>query len=76
MTENHNGWNIWQKHVLSELGDLKESAEKQSEITTNLLIGMAELRTQFKMKSGFWGLLGGAITVLLTISIYLIKGMI
>lgn len=76
MGENHNGWDIWGKAVLGDLKEIKESAKEQAETTTKLLIGLAELKTQFKMKSGIWGAIGGLVPILLGLSIYLIRSIL
>ncbi len=76
MGEDHNGWDVWGKAVLGDLKELKESMEKQTETTTKLLVGLVELKTQFKIKSGIWGILGGIMSTLLIFGIYLIRSIL
>lgn len=76
MGEDHNGWEEWQRHVLSELKRLNGCWEQQAKKTTQLLVGMTELKTQFKIKSGIWGALGGIIPILALGLIYLIRSVI
>jgi len=76
MTEDHNGWDEWQRHVLSELKRLNGCWEQQTEKTTQLLVGITELKAQFKIKSGIWGALGGMVPILVAFVIFLITGVI
>lgn len=58
-----NGWNEWSRHVLAELKRLsdgqKEYQEKADAAFLDLKVEIANL----KVKSGVWGLVGGAIPV-------------
>jgi len=76
MDEEHNGWDEWQRHVLSELKRLNGCWEQQTEKTTQLLVGITELKAQFKIKSGIWGALGGMVPILVAFVIFLITGVI
>lgn len=68
MATDTNGWAEWGRHVLAELERLDacyHNIQKQNE---TLLTEIAVL----KIKSGFWGIIGGAIPSLVTIAIALL----
>jgi len=68
MSEN-NGWNEWSKHVLLELERLNECYDKLDIKTNKLFTEIATL----KVKSGVWGLIGGAIPVGIGLVILIIR---
>ena len=54
-----NGWNEWSKHVLKEL-------ERLNDCYVKLDNGIQKVREDIvglKIKSGIWGIIGGAIPV-------------
>ena len=57
-----NGWNEWSKYVLASVDEIKTDVKK-------LVTDVATL----KVKSGVWGVVGGAIPVLILIGVYLIR---
>ena len=69
---NPNGWNEWSKFVLKELERLNENYEKLDEKLTKL--GTKVITQEIKQKgiTAFYGILGGAIPVLITIAMYFI----
>ena len=66
----NNSWDSWGRHVLKEL----ESNETDHR---NIMDELAKIRTEIatlKVKSGMWGAIAGAVPVLITLLILLIKG--
>lgn len=61
-------WEEWKNHVLEELVDLKGQHGKIQDSLTALHIDMATL----KVKAGIWGLVGGAIPVLVGVAVQII----
>lgn len=59
MPPNGDGWDVWSKHVLKELERLNECYEGIAGEITQVRVEIATL----KVKSGIWGLVGGAIPV-------------
>lgn len=55
-----NGWEEWGKHVLLELEQNDKAHEKMTEQLQQIQVDIAKL----KVKSGFWGALGGAVIAL------------
>lgn len=53
-----NGWTEWSKYVLKELERLAKAVEKAKDDIVYL-----------KIKSSFWGVVGGAIAALITMLI-------
>jgi hypothetical protein len=58
-----NGWVVWGKHVLL---DLKRQNDCILDLTTEiskLRTDLATVKTELKIKSGIWGIAGGALAV-------------
>ncbi len=68
--EHENGWNEWSKHVLRELVRLNACYET---LDTRLNDVRLEI-VQLKVKSGIWGLVGGAIPVVVLLAFLILKG--
>ena len=66
--ENDNGWNEYQKLVLSSLKDLSEQNKIQDDKIGNIREDIAGL----KVKSGVWGAIAGAIPVIIAVVGYVI----
>jgi len=64
-----NDWNEWSKYVLKELERLGNSYEKLDARMDK----MSNEITSLKVKSGVWGLIGGAIPVAIGIGVWLIR---
>ena len=64
-----NGWNEWSRHVLSELERLNKWNENIANKQNEILVQIAML----KVKSGVWGLIGGAIPVAIGIVIMYLR---
>ncbi len=62
------GWGEYQRLVLSELGRLNDNMEERDKVIQGIQVQLATLQ----VKAGVWGLIGGAIPVVITIAIYLI----
>ena len=56
-----NGWNEWSRHVLHELERLNDNYTALDRRLAKLQQDFVALKTEFQIKSGLWGLLGGAI---------------
>ena len=55
-----NGWNQWGKHVLLTLKTLEQAIKETDDRQRKLLAEVSAL----KVKAGIWGVLGGAIPVI------------
>ena len=68
-----NGWQEWSKHVLAELKRLSDSYDKLDskfdEQFNKLSVEIAKL----KVKAGVWGMLGGALPVVIGLLIWLLQ---
>ena len=74
-----NSWGSWQRHVLTELKRLSASQERANEISQK---ANEDLKAEnaliwreivvMKVKLAGWGMLGGLITTLTTIMLYLL----
>lgn len=70
-------WDSEKKYVLEGINDLKISVNKlyQSidEMKVDLITRVTKLETEMKLKSGFWGMLGGLIMVSVAILVNYVK---
>lgn len=57
-------WEQESKHILEELKRLNRNLDKLNETYQNDKLEIWVAITALKIKAGFWGLMGGAITVL------------
>jgi len=64
-----NGWKEWSKFVLKELERLNECYETLDQKMDKLSKEVAML----KVKSGVWGLIGGAIPVAVALAIWILR---
>ena len=64
-----NGWDEWRNHVLEELRQQRASQERLFERLDTMSQDIAAL----KVKSGLWGMIGGAFSICIAIGIYVIK---
>lgn len=73
----NNNWTEWRLHLIEEIRHLrdeiemvKEEIKKESRTTRDeqktFLINQIELKTQMKIIGGFWGMISGALTGLIT----------
>ena len=69
-----NGWSEHAKLVLHELERLNDCYETLAKDLARLKNEFVALRTEFKIKAGFWGLLGGAIPVIIGLGYWILKG--
>ena len=67
--EKTNGWENLGSHVLAELKRINTAYEKLDEKLDKAMIEIAGL----KIKSGIWGLIAGAIPVIIGLILYLFK---
>ena len=75
-----NGWSEWSKYVLQELKRLNDCYEslnkKMDEICKGVEKKIQKNREDIivlKLKAGLWGLLGGAIPIVIALGVYVIK---
>ena len=67
---NGNGdWKEWSKFVLKELARLNDCYDKLAETYVKISTEVAML----KVKSGMWGLIGGAIPVIIGLAYWMLK---
>lgn len=64
------GWDKWGHFVVKELERLNEKAQRLDDKVSKVMIEIAML----KVKSGIWGLVGGAIPVAVGLAVWIIKG--
>ncbi len=62
-------WDEWSKHVLLELKRLGTGQESHNTLLSEIKSQIATL----KVKAGIWGLIGGAIPVVVGLAIWIIK---
>ena len=70
---NSNSWAAWHHHVLKEL-------ERTSECLAGIKRDIADLKEStareiavLKVKSGVWGVIGGAVPILILLGLWVIK---
>lgn len=68
----NNGWDKWGAHIQTELGRLADESVKHTEQFGKIREDIAGL----KVKATVWGLLGGAVPVVIGLAIYLIRELI
>lgn len=71
--EKENGWNEWSRYVLKTLETQQANVCNLTTEIHKLNSCMATIRTELSIKSGIWGLLGGAIPVIIALATLLIK---
>lgn len=69
VADNKNGWDEYQKLVLTELKRHNELLHDLDQKLNDINVELATL----KVKSGIWGVIGGLIPVLTAIAIYLFR---
>ncbi len=70
MSASENGWSEYQRLVLADLGRHGKLLNTLNEKINKIHVEIAYL----KIKSGIWGLIGGAIPVAVALLFQLIKG--
>jgi len=65
-------WKDYQEFVLRELNRLNNNVEKLEEKIDIISTDIAVL----KIKAGLWGLIGGALPILIALAIYFLSGII
>ena len=83
-----NNWQEWSKHVLMELKRLNRTVQavdekidnkidsldiKINDIKDNVITPLKVELAMLKVKSGIWGLIGGAIPVILLVLVEILK---
>jgi len=66
---NPESWGAWRHHILKEIKRLGERQEALNTTLTKIHIELAML----KVKSGIWGLIGGAIPVIIGLVFFVLK---
>ncbi len=64
-----NGWSQWENHVLAELKRHNEWCNELADTQTQILVQLSAL----KVKAGIWGVIGGAVPVVIGLAIWFIK---
>ena len=67
--EHGNGWREWSKYVLKEMERLNTCYKSIDEKQRQIAIEIAML----KVKAGVWGAIGGAIPILITLGVLVLK---
>ncbi|MBW1812509.1 MAG: hypothetical protein JRJ39_02205 [Deltaproteobacteria bacterium] len=62
-------WYVWSKHVLMQLETDGKCLRELKESITKLRVEVGQL----KVKSGIWGLIGGAVPVAIGLAVWLLK---
>lgn len=65
---NTNGWSKWENHVLLELKRLNEC---HGDVNTKLDALMKEV-SALKVKAGIWGVIGGAVPVIIGLGVWVL----
>lgn len=77
MTNPQDTWHEWSRHVLAELKRLNENIsgleDKIDRIKADLIAPLHVEIAMLKVKSGIWGLIGGAIPVILMVLAEILK---
>lgn len=68
MPNDSNGFDVWKNHILKELERLSDSQENMNKQMERLSVDLAMLR----VKASVWGIMGGAIPVIVSLCVYLI----
>ena len=75
-----NGWDEWKQVVLTTLdrteSDIKNLASTIKELDTkmdSLCLNYVSFKSEMRVKSGVWGVIGGALSVILMVIIYFIS---
>lgn len=68
-------WTHYSMHILNELDRLNKQQEELANQVTNLRIQISQIDTAFKIKSGIWGLMGGAVPVIVSLLIWMFRNL-
>jgi len=71
-----NGWAEYRKLVLKELEDLHTTSDKIKDELNAIKNEQAKIKEEIatlKVKSGVWGMMGGAIPVIIALVLWLMK---
>lgn len=63
------GWNKWQEFVLNKLNTLETQYQSLDRKIDKLIEDVAGL----KVKAGVWGMLGGAIPIIIGLGIWILR---
>jgi hypothetical protein len=66
-------WNQMAIHVQAELERLASGQDRIEGRIIQLEISLAALRTEIKVKSGVWGMIGAAIPIAILLAVELLK---
>ena len=73
MDMDNNSWDEWSRHVLAELKRLSDKSDRLDKKLDEGLLQMAVEIAKLKVKAGVWGLLGGAIPVIIGLLVWLLE---
>ena len=66
-------WKEWSKHVLMELKRLSDKSDQLDKKLDDRLTQLAIEIAKLKVKSSIWGMLGGALPVLIGLLVWLLE---
>ena len=68
-----NGWSEWSNHVLLELERLSECYMSLDEKWKDLHTDFKVFKKEMQIKAGIWGLIGGAIPIIVIVGVIVIR---
>ena len=66
-------WKEWSKHVLAELKRLSDKSDQLDRKLDDRLTQLAVEIAKLKVKASVWGMLGGALPVLIGLLVWLLE---
>ncbi|MCK4624029.1 MAG: hypothetical protein KAV00_01875 [Phycisphaerae bacterium] len=73
--QNENGWNEWQRHILAELKRMNEWLVSIQRRLDEVRLETAKEIAVLKVKAGIWGATAGALVLLLSYLVSVVKGL-
>jgi len=73
ISSNNNGWRENKKYVTKELERIDDTLNYLRETLTQMREDLSSLKTELRIKSGIWGLVGGMLPTAITIIILVIR---
>jgi hypothetical protein len=71
--ELENGWSDWAKYVVENIKELSSAQKELLDHSQKVEIAVQVLKKEFQIKSGLYGLIGGGLTVLLGLGLWLVQ---
>jgi len=73
LSSSNNGWKENKKYVTKELERIDDTLNQLRETLTQMREDLSSLKTELRIKSGVWGLLGGMLSAAITIIVLIIR---